>query len=46
MNVTTKLKFAKQRRRAAAERRSLQTVLHRADTGLRNELIDLYELSR
>lgn len=46
MSLTAKLKVAKKRRNSAAERRSLQTVLCRADNGQRNELIDMYELSR
>lgn len=45
MSLTAKLKVAQKRRNSAAERRSLQTVLRRTDNALRNELIDMYELS-
>jgi hypothetical protein len=46
MNLSTKLKNSTNRRRAASERRSLQRVLVRVDAGLRNELIEMHELSR
>ncbi len=46
MNLSTKMKDSTKRRRAAAERRSLQRVLHRLDAGLRDELIEMHELGR
>lgn len=45
-NLGTKLKMARTRRRTISERRSLQTVLSRMDTRLRDELIDMHELRR